>query len=127
MTRYRSAPGGCLKGVLFRNRSRALLRVAALCVSCVLAWPRPSAGGASVTIGQLAPGRPRPNCTTSGLDYLEPSVTGGNLYVAKEAGTITSWIDELVRRGGDLRASRSFAARPIPTPSRSWPTRLRTW
>jgi len=25
------------------------------------------------------------------MDYLEPSVTSGNLYVAKEAGTITSW------------------------------------
>ena len=44
-----------------------------------------------MTIGQLAPGVPAANCTTSGLDYLQPSVTGGNLYVAKEAGTITSW------------------------------------
>jgi hypothetical protein len=27
----------------------------------------------------------------SGLDYLQPSVTGGNLYVARAAGMITSW------------------------------------
>jgi hypothetical protein len=28
---------------------------------------------------------------TPGLDYLQPSVTGGNLYIARQAGTVTSW------------------------------------
>jgi hypothetical protein len=76
---------GCL------NRSRAWLRVAALFISCLVTLASASAAGASVTIGQLPPGPPTANCTISGLDYLQPSVTGGNLYVAKQAGTITSW------------------------------------
>jgi hypothetical protein len=76
---------GCL------NRSRAWLRIAALCISCVGALAAASTAAASVTIGQLPAGAPTANCTTSGLDYLQPSVTGGNLYVAKQAGTITSW------------------------------------
>jgi hypothetical protein len=76
---------GCL------NRSRAWLRIAALCVSCLGALAAAPAAGAAVTIGQLAPGTPAANCTISGLDYLQPSVTGGPLYVARQAGTITSW------------------------------------
>jgi hypothetical protein len=43
-----------------------------------------------VTIGQVAPSPASPSCST-GVDYLQPSVTGGNLYVARQAGTITSW------------------------------------
>lgn len=80
----------CLKRVLslpFR-RSGVLPSAAALGLAW-LACAQPAS--ASVTIGQLSPDVPAANCTTSGLDYLEPSVTGGNLYVAKEAGTITSW------------------------------------
>jgi hypothetical protein len=50
-----------------------------------------STAAASVTIGQLPPGPPTDECTTSGLDYLQPSITGGNFYTAKQAGTITSW------------------------------------
>jgi hypothetical protein len=45
---------------------------------------------ASVTIGQLPTAAPSPSCTVD-ADYLEPSVTGGNLYIARQAGTITSW------------------------------------
>jgi hypothetical protein len=44
-----------------------------------------------VTIGQLTPFPPSAACSTSNVDFLEPSVTGGNLYVARQAGTITSW------------------------------------
>jgi hypothetical protein len=73
------------------NLSRAWLRIAALCISCAGALTAASTASATVTIGQLAPGTPDANCTSSGLDYLQPSVTGGNLYVAREAGTITSW------------------------------------
>ena len=53
-------------------------------LSCV-----PSAG-AVVTVGQLAPSSPTPQCSGT-ADYLQPSVTGGNLYIARQAGTITSW------------------------------------
>jgi hypothetical protein len=45
---------------------------------------------AAVTLGQLAPFPPSPDCTPT-RDYLQPSITGGNLYVARQAGTITSW------------------------------------
>jgi hypothetical protein len=73
------------------NRSRAWLRITALCVGCAGALSLTPAAGASVTIGQVPSAPPPDNCTTPGVDYLEPSVTGGNLYVAKQAGTITSW------------------------------------
>jgi hypothetical protein len=73
------------------NRSRAWLRLAAPCISCIAALAAASTAAAAVSVGQLAPDPPAANCTTPGLDYLQPSVTGGNLYVAKEAGTITTW------------------------------------
>ncbi len=74
------------------NRSHARRRlVALLALACIAAAAAPSASAASVTIGQLAPGSPSADCTTLNRDYLEPSVTGGNLYVARQAGTITSW------------------------------------
>jgi hypothetical protein len=46
---------------------------------------------AAVTIGQMAQTAPPANCGPSGSDYLQTSVTGGNLYSARAAGTITSW------------------------------------
>jgi hypothetical protein len=81
---------GCLRGVPdhIRRRGRARLCALALCLGVLAYAP---AADAAVTIGQLPPGSPSPFCPVSGLDYLQPSVTGGNLYVAKEAGTITSW------------------------------------
>jgi hypothetical protein len=81
-------PDGCFKGVLSGKRSHAWRCAAALCLSALAFAP---SAGASVTIGQVPFGTPAANCTTSGLDYLQPSVTSGNLYVAKAAGTITSW------------------------------------
>ncbi len=72
------------------HRSRTWLPAAVLCTALV-AFASASAASAAVTIGQLPPGPPTATCTTSGVDYLQPSVTGGPLYVAKEAGTITSW------------------------------------
>jgi hypothetical protein len=73
------------------NRRNLRLRsaVSALAFCGALAAAQPAA--AAVSIGQLSPDPPAANCTTPGLDYLQPSVTGGNLYVAKEAGTITTW------------------------------------
>jgi hypothetical protein len=79
---------GCFKGVSSRRKRRAWWCAATLCLTALTFVP---AAGAAVTIGQLAPEPPTPGCTTSGLDYLQPSVTGGNLYVARAAGTITSW------------------------------------
>jgi hypothetical protein len=68
--------------------SRSLLAVAAVCLGLLALAP---GARAAVTIGQLAGAMPPASCTTPDLDYLQPSVTGGNLYVAKEAGTIVSW------------------------------------
>ena len=49
-----------------------------------------ASAGASVTLGQLAPTSPPATCSAT-ADYLQPSITGGNLYIARQAGTITSW------------------------------------
>jgi hypothetical protein len=45
----------------------------------------------AVTIGQLPGSPPAPTCSGASTDYLQPSVTSGGLYIAKEAGTLTSW------------------------------------
>jgi hypothetical protein len=50
----------------------------------------PARAAAAVTVGQL-PSAPPPATCQGGFDFLEPTVTGGTLYVAREAGTITSW------------------------------------
>jgi hypothetical protein len=50
-----------------------------------------TSAGAAVTLGQLAPDAPSASCSASSTDYLQPSITGGNLYIARQAGTITSW------------------------------------
>jgi hypothetical protein len=45
-----------------------------------------------VSIGQLPPSPPAASTSCqAGADYLQPSVTGGELYAAREAGTISSW------------------------------------
>jgi hypothetical protein len=75
------------------NRCRARW-LSAVAVS--LAWIAaaiPSPASAAVTLGQLAPAA-SPDCeatSSPGVDYLQPSITGGNLYIARQAGTITSW------------------------------------
>jgi hypothetical protein len=62
---------------------------AVLALACLgLATAAPASG--SVTVGQV-PTDPPPNLTCQPGDYLQPSVTGGNLYIAKQAGRITSW------------------------------------
>jgi hypothetical protein len=74
-----------------RSRLRRLrAAIPATAGVAALLWAAPSP--AAVTIGQLAPTpqSPSPACP-SNHDYLQPSVTGGNLYVARAAGTITSW------------------------------------
>jgi hypothetical protein len=57
-----------------------------------LAVATPARG--AVTLGQLPPGSATLNCPATpppGIDYLQPSITGGTLYIARQAGTITSW------------------------------------
>jgi hypothetical protein len=85
---------GCLTRVSARtrNRSHARRRVAALApLACMAALVVTAPAAASVTIGQLPPDAPSPDCVASNVDYLQTSVTGGDLYIAREAGTITSW------------------------------------
>jgi hypothetical protein len=84
---------GCLKRRPARraNRRHARWRTAAAVAlapvaMALLATP----AHAAVTIGQIPATPPSPSCM-SDADYLQPSVTGGNLYIAREAGTITSW------------------------------------
>jgi hypothetical protein len=73
------------------NRSHLRwLTAAALALAALLA-AAPARG--AVTLGQL-PGSASLSCPATpppGIDYLEPSITGGNLYIARQAGTITSW------------------------------------
>jgi hypothetical protein len=66
-------------------------------VAVPLAWMAVAVGATpasgAVTLGQLAP-TASPDCpevSAPGVDYLQPSITGGNLYIARQAGTITSW------------------------------------
>jgi hypothetical protein len=73
------------------NRRRARWPIAAA-VSLAMITAMPAR--AAVTLGQLAPAPAFPDCPATdppGADYLQPSVTGGNLYIARQAGTITSW------------------------------------
>lgn len=71
------------------KRRHLLGRVTGAAIAFALAGATPAR--ADVTVGQLAPAPPTPSSTCSGADLLEPSVTGGNLYTAKEAGEISSW------------------------------------
>jgi hypothetical protein len=74
------------------NRMHARRRaVAIVAFACLGALAVSAPARAAVTIGQLPPTTPAAHCTTANLDYLQPSVTGGNLYNAREAGTITTW------------------------------------
>jgi hypothetical protein len=72
------------------SRCHARWPIAAAVAVALLAAGIPAPARAVVTLGQLAPFAPTPTCTPT-KDYLQPSVTGGNLYIARQAGTITSW------------------------------------
>jgi hypothetical protein len=77
------------------NTSRVRWRTAAaIALASLSALVAARSADAAVTIGQLpaSPPSPSPHCSsTPTADYLQPSVTGGNLYIARQAGTITSW------------------------------------
>jgi hypothetical protein len=65
---------------------------------------------AAVTIGQVAPGGVSTTCMGQDLDadYLQPSVTSGNLYIAREAGTIVSWSTRAVGGSGQIYTLKVF-------------------
>jgi hypothetical protein len=72
------------------RRHARWLSAAAITLAAAAALCAAQSAGAAVMLGQLAPTSPTPQCTST-ADYLQPSVTGGNLYIARQAGTITSW------------------------------------
>ena len=72
-----------------RSHARWLL-AAALAAALIGASAGARPAAAAVTLGQLAPPGTAAPCTPT-ADYLQPSITGGNLYIARQAGTITSW------------------------------------
>lgn len=73
------------------NRCHARWLTAAAVALAVLVATLPAApAGAAVTLGQLPATAPPAQCSTT-ADFLQPSITGGNLYIARQAGTITSW------------------------------------
>ncbi|HKH22435.1 MAG TPA: hypothetical protein VKA88_02350 [Solirubrobacterales bacterium] len=72
------------------SRRRA---AAALAAACLLSLVSAAVASAAVTVGQLPETAPGPSCpgSATGADYLQTGVTGGNLYSARQAGTITFW------------------------------------
>ena len=70
-----------------RIHARWPLAASIAAVICASASAR---ADAAVTLGQLAPSPAVATCSGT-ADYLQPSITGGNLYIARQAGTITSW------------------------------------
>jgi hypothetical protein len=63
---------------------------AAIVIASVVAIAGATRANAAVTLGQLPATPPPPECSST-ADFLQPSITGGNLYIARQAGTITSW------------------------------------
>jgi len=76
------------------------LTAAAVALAGVAAMAQPWPAQAVVNLGQLPPTPPSPDCVST-ADYLQPSVTGGNLYIARQAGTITSWSTNSATDGAD--------------------------
>ena len=81
-------------------------RIAGVALLLAAACALPARAAAAVAIGQLPTG-PTPLACTGSFDYVQPSVTGGTLYVAREAGTITSWSTD-ARSGGATYTFKIF-------------------
>ena len=96
-------PSGAVSGTSRSRLRRLRAAIPATAGVATLIWAAPSP--AALTIGQLAPTpqSPSPVCT-SNHDYLQPSVTGGNLYIARAAGTITSWSTNVAGAGAQSYA-----------------------
>jgi hypothetical protein len=69
-----------------------------------------SGAGASVTIGQLAPGiAPQARCSGMVYDLLQPTVTSGNTYVVPAGGVaITSWSTNAAAGAGQQLKMKVF-------------------
>lgn len=86
-----------------RCATAAILACAAVLTA---ATPAPAA----VTIGQVAPGGAATTCTGPDLnaDYLQASVTSGDLYIAREAGRIVSWSTRAAAGSGQRYTLKVF-------------------
>jgi hypothetical protein len=89
---------------------RRLLGFAAVSASLVLI---PASAGASVTVGQLAPGSSPTGFSDPGghWDLTQPTVTSGNTFVVPGNGTITSWSHNAAAGTGQMLAFKVF--RPV--------------
>lgn len=118
---------GCLKHWPVRaNRSHVRWPIAvAVAVALIGGASAPRPAGAAVILGQLAPPPAIAACSPT-ADYLQPSITGGNLYIARQAGTITSWstrsagagatyVFKVFRRTGDPDVFQVIAHAPMHT------------
>jgi hypothetical protein len=75
-----------------------------------------SPAGASVTLGQLAPGSPpTASCSAPPQDLAQPIVSSGNTYVVPGTGTITSWSHNAGAGAGQMLTMKVF--RKIADPS----------
>jgi hypothetical protein len=105
--RLTCAQSGAVSG---RSRSRLRrLHAAISATGCVAALSWAGQASAAVTVGQLpaSPQSPSAACPAN-RDYLQPSVTGSNLYIARQAGTITSWSTNVAGAGGQSYAFKVF-------------------
>jgi hypothetical protein len=74
------------------NRRQGRWLIAAAVALASIAGPLAAVpAGAAVTLGQLPAAPPPASSDCASADFLQPSITGGNLYIARQAGTITSW------------------------------------
>src|SRR5689334_22040720 len=74
------------------KRRHLLGRLAGAAIACATSLALSAPAHADVTVGQLPDAAPGVSAQCSGItDFLQPSVTGGNLYTAREAGQITQW------------------------------------
>jgi hypothetical protein len=91
-----------------RKAIRRFPQLACLALFSMAAAAHPA--GASVTLGQLAPGvSPPADCANpSPFDLLQPTVTSGNSYVVPAAGTITSWSHNASADAGQALALKVF-------------------
>lgn len=79
---------------------------AATCIAALSLAASPSGAGAAVTLGQLAPSPPSPDCSVS--DFAPLTVTSGNSYVVPGNGTITSWSTNATADMGQTYAMKVF-------------------
>jgi Ca2+-binding RTX toxin-like protein len=98
------------QGRLVRRLSLASLAAAAVLIA------NASPAGAAVTIGQLAPPSPPPDCGAVQIDSVQPTVTSGNSYVVPGTGTITSWSHQAALNVGQTLTVKIF--RKVAEPAR---------